>query len=183
MLLFYIFSSFQKHSVYQHCLIYWTEKFLWEYSIYLKYFHCLSKPKIAPFKDTHLHEHLCTCSPGKPRWDYKWAVRENGAPQGRKWAPCDHTVRLSHPNVPPPLGSGIPSPSRSGTGTWAWLPQRHLTATGWHETCFVLSLRPSWLPGTGLVPVVSPRVSDPFSTWLLSFQTAQSNVGCHVISD
>ena len=149
------------------CLTYWIENFLWEYPIYFQCFIASLKPKY-PFKYTHMHKGPCAFSPGKPRWAYQWASWENGAPQGRKWALCDHVVMWSHPHDPLLWAQASHRPSHSGPGpgpecfrsiSGPQIDRRHV---------------PSQFPGPGLVPVVSPRVRGSFSPWLPSFQVALS---------
>lgn len=161
MLLFYFL--FQKHSVYQHCLVYWIENFLWEYYIYFKCFHWLSKTKVSHFKYTHMHKCPCTFSPGKLRRDYlgEWGT------SGKKVGPscicflccsthpwfslvscssfCAHTVRLSHPNLPPSCGLRHPTALALEQGPGLLFCRDTSGATSWHDVCFVLRLRPSWL--------------------------------------
>lgn len=111
-----------------------------------------------------MHKGPCAFSPGKPRWDYQWASWENGAPQRRKWALCDHVVMWSHTHDPLLWARASHRPSHSGPGARAWVFQKHLRATGWQKTCSLSVSRP-WTctscesEGEGLILTLVAKLS------------------------
>lgn len=111
-----------------------------------------------------MHKGPCAFSPGKPRWDYHWASWENGAPQRRKWALCDHVVMWSHTHDPLLWAQASHRPSHSGPGARAWVFQKHLRATGWQKTCSLSVSRP-WTctscesEGEGLILTLVAKLS------------------------
>lgn len=120
-------------------------------------------------RNIHLNTHTCTRAllclfSGKPRWDYHWASWENGAPQRRKWALCDHVVMWSHTHDPLLWAQASHRPSHSGPGARAWVFQKHLRATGWQKTCSLSVSRP-WTctscesEGEGLILTLVAKLS------------------------